>query len=27
MSKDALEIEASEVLPKISSLVWDFENK
>ena len=27
MSKDAREIEANEVLPKISSLVWDFENK
>ncbi len=27
MSKDARGIEADEVLPKISSLVWDFENK
>ena len=27
MSKKAREIEANEVLPKISSLVWDFENK
>ena len=27
MSKEAREIEANEFLPKISSLVWDFENK
>jgi len=27
MSKDARELEANEVLPKISKIVWDFENK